>query len=339
MRKIRVSLLLFFTSFCLAEEIRLFRLSDKVGDTIDFAEREQYSLFPGIINFESARILVRDDTGYFAEIYSRDGDILSQFLLKLTPKEVERLTFFIENYDTIKTQIANDEYVELAFKRFWDRVESNRISTIDEEISPSTIEGRFIWTVRGTTIGSAAGGCAGSWLGVERVSLGGYQESGLPPTVPPGACVLPSYRVDHTVFWSATCLGIGAGAIGGYKLGERIDRTRRPAVVGIKEGKGWRLRLAIAFAVPALTLGKAISILAGGTLFGKKDFLGIIVNDPHDLTFIPALITGIGVTIEIIHLGYRIGRSIDRKHALRAARESSIQNNEGVKIEKGKKEK
>jgi hypothetical protein len=43
-----------FVSLSLAQDLSLVRLTDIVGDTIDLAERDQYNLFPGINNFESA---------------------------------------------------------------------------------------------------------------------------------------------------------------------------------------------------------------------------------------------------------------------------------------------
>lgn len=296
-----------FSSLCLAEEFSLFRLSDKVGDTVDVAEREQYSLFPGITNFESARILIRNDTNYFAEITSRKNDTLERFFLKLTPKELERIVFCIDNSDTIKKQITSDEYAGLAYQRFWDQIESKRQSNIEEKIqSQSTAEDRFIWILHGTTCGSAIGGAIGSWAAIEFTGT---------------SCITSYYRINHTVFWSSASIGTGVGTLGGYILGGQAVQNKPLTLTRIKEGSGWREGCAYASVLPGIALGLATFIFASGFYYGKTDILSEIENDPHHLTIIPGIITGLCVTIEIISLGYRIGRSIDRKKAAQAAKE------------------
>ena len=308
-----------------AQEFKLFRLSDKVGDTIDFIEREQYSLFPGIVNFESARILVKNDSNYYAEITSKENDSIARFFLKLTPRELERIIFCIENPDRIKNQIESDEYAKLALKRFWEEVESKRISTIEEKIQkPSTAEGKFIGTVTGTTIGSMIGGCTGSSLGIKQTTERKCWFEIIP--IGEGGCCIggytrPTYKVEHLIFWSAAALGTSVGAFAGYKLGERGGRRNIIEPSTEIKSNNWTIGCAIASAVPGIATGIVLGLLLGGSRFARVDPDGIMENDPNDFTMIPGIIAGAGIAIDIIYVGYRIGRSIDRKKAIQAAKE------------------
>ncbi len=307
-----------------AQELRIFRLSDMVGDTIDFTEREQYSLFPGITDFESARILVKNDSNYYAEITSKKDDTLERFFLKLTSKELERIVFCINNSDTIKKQIASDEYAGLAYQRFWTQVESKRHSNIEEKIQkPSTAEEKFIRTVTGTAIGSGLGGCVGSYLGIyknqERKCLFEIARADLFEELCWCSCNgPPSYWIEHQIFWSASILGTCAGAIGGYKIGERAGQRKIAEPSTEIKSNNWSIGCAIASAIPGIGSGILLAMILGSTRFLRIHPDGVIENDPDNLTVIPAIIAGAGMAIDIIYLGYRIGRSIDRKKAAQA---------------------
>lgn len=291
---------------CLSDELKLFCLNEKVGDTIDITEREQYSLFPGLINFESARILVRNDSAYFADITCKQEDSIVHLYVKLTPRELERLIFCIENPKHMREQIEKDEFALLAYNRFWDGIESRQVSfsyELGEEESSSNWGEKLLWTMRGTTVGSAIGGCVGSHLGIKRIYSGysgGYGYWDCSPT---------TYEVNHMVYWTSACIGTGAGTITGYIKGAEESQYKMPTISEVKNFKFYGC--VFLSSVVGIAAGAATFLLLGGTHFGKTDINNEVENDPNNLTaYFPALITGLGVTIEIIHIGYLIGRRI-----------------------------
>ena len=107
-----------FVSLSLAQDLSLVRLTDIVGDTIDLAERDQYNLFPGINNFESAWFFITKDSNNIAEITYCNKDSINQIYLKLTPYDVSKIGYLINKADTIKKIITSDENQKLVLDRF-----------------------------------------------------------------------------------------------------------------------------------------------------------------------------------------------------------------------------
>ena len=310
--------LLFTSTF--AHELKLYRINDLVGDTIDAFERLQYNLFPNITNFESAIILTNNDTIYVAEINCRQADSVTKLFFRLTPREVEKISYCIENADTIRNQVARDEFARLALEKFWNDIELKPIINLSDlsiiKPKPST-EDRVAGVIYGTTIGSALGGYIGSQMAIKQIRPGGAEIVTCFPEYP---CIAPipyppTYQVNHSLFWPIAISGTVGGIIAGYTIGEQSDRKNVSAAnpEPIKKSQGACVALSI---IPALALGGVTIVELAAAHFGTTEpFWYTMENDPKDLTTIFAVITGIGVTASIIHISHVIGRSIDRDRA------------------------
>ena len=60
-----------------------------------------------------------------------------------------------------------------------------------------------------------------------------------------------------------------------------------------------------------------VAVFLGNASQPHEEFT--VDNDPSGLTIVPAVVTGLCVTVEVVNLGYIIGRGIDRRNAERAA--------------------
>jgi hypothetical protein len=107
------------------------------------------------------------------------------------------------------------------------------------------------------------------------------------------------------------------GSTAGYMMGDKLDRKTLPSAPLPDEGTSWRTCCCIGAGVPGLALGLSTFALAGLTMYGRG--VGGIVNDPNHLTVIPAVLTGLCVTVEVVTIGYQVGRAIDRRNAEEAA--------------------
>jgi hypothetical protein len=301
-----------------AIDLKIYRLNDIVGDTIDAFERLQYNLFPNITNFESAIILTNNDTIYVAEINCRQADSATKLFFRVTPRGVEKISYCIENADTIRNQVARDEFARLALEKFWIDIELKPITNLSDlsiQSRPKSVENRAAGIIWGTTIGTAFGGYIASQLAIKQTSPGGWEYLGsyMCPIMFPYP---PTYHVNHFTFWTVSALGTAAGAMVGYKIGKDADRKNSLATVQYPIENKWQNGCTALSILPALALGALTISMLGSTKFGATEPLWYnMENDPHDLTAIPAVITGIGVTVSTIYLSSLIGRSIDRANA------------------------
>src|SRR5512136_1330389 len=80
-----------------AQEPTVVRLRDAVGDTIDLAERDSFRLFPNTAGFDHAVILTIPGPEFFAEVTLAPGYAPRQVFLRITPYQLERIRFLIDN--------------------------------------------------------------------------------------------------------------------------------------------------------------------------------------------------------------------------------------------------
>jgi len=314
-------------ALCYAQEPVVVRLRDAVGDTVDLAERDSFHLFPNTTAFRQAVILALPGPEFFAEVTRPGADSAGHIFLRIMPADLERIRFLIDNHEYVAEQQQADSAYAQALASFWRTIEDKPLRNmagepaIEEEAPPAppevappgkppiaqevppappeevttkevpdttiairpprqsvTRENRFNYTLHGATLGSVAG----AFL-VTNTGTGGY---GIGPPVSAAAAL------------GATVLGTYAG----YKYGERLDRKSVAEPSLSNEGRGWRTCCAIGASVPGLTLGIATAALASWA-----------VTD-GDLEW-PAVLSGLCVTVEVMTLGYRLGRSIDRSNA------------------------
>jgi len=305
-----------------AQEPILVRLRDAVGDTIDRAERDSFNLFPKTAEFHDAVVLALPGPEFFAEIRRTGTDSTRNIFLRIIPNDLERIRFLIDNHDYVAAQQRSDSTYAQALAAFWQTIEDSPLRNMAGEpaivrevppappevvppsepataqevhpeppeavtageplLQPVTSENRYNYTLLGTTLGSVAGGLLGS--------AGSGCAYGVSPPL--------SQPVFLTVAFGATALGSYAG----YKYGNRLDR-KSVAQPLPSEGRGWRTCCAIVACVPGLTLGAVTGA-----------FIGTAANGGN-LTWIPAILSGLCVTVEVVTLGYQMGRLIDRNNA------------------------
>jgi hypothetical protein len=314
---------------------QLYRLSGIVGDTIDVAERNQYRLFPGVTDFQSAVVHVGDSLNYQVEVTAGSPDSIRVWTAKLTPTEVERLRFIIDNPDHIEQELATNEYAGSVMDRFWTDIQSRLVLKEDAKtrIRPGTAEGRIFSTAAGVTAGACLGGVAGAAASAKLVSsvesyrdptclgcLSGRTNCGIT------SCGEPYLYEKYTIFTYSMDAGkfalisgsiMGACAAGSFFTGLAADRRALPEPLE-GERKTWRTALSILGGIGGAALGVVISATLMSTLYGRVGRDGDFGYDEHILenqswvTIVPAIISGVGVTIEAGYIGYVTGRSLDR---------------------------
>jgi hypothetical protein len=289
------------------------RLSDAVGDTIDSAERAELRLFPGIADFRSACAFVRDDSARIVEI-EREGIDSTKLLLVLTQGQADRLAYLIDNWTSVSAQAAGDTYARRALERFWTEIESQCVTSESTgAVTPvrqtrPTMENRMFWTMRGGYVGAAVGGVIGAWQGIEYV--------GMHHT---GCSSYPVYHVNYPVFWAASCGTSTLGAVTGYMWGTQFDERQAATASVASERKTYRIAGAILGGLVGPTVGLTAAFLLGGTLYGKtNDPSYSIENGSGFWVSVPALVVGVGLSVDCAYLGYRIGLGLDRRNSARA---------------------
>jgi len=315
---------------------QLYRLSDMTGDTIDVAERDKHRLFPGIADFRSAVILIGDSFNYQVEVTAGSPESIRVWTAKLTPTEVERLRFIIENPDHIEQELATNEYAGSVMDRFWTDIESRLVLKEDAKtrIRAGTAEGRIFSTAAGVTAGACLGGVAGAAASTKLVSsvesyrdptclgcLSGRTNCGIT------SCGEPYLYEKYTIFTYSMDAGrfalisgsiMSACAAGGFFTGLAVDRRALPGPLE-GERKTWRTALSILGGVGGAALGIVTSATLMGTLYGRIGRDGDLGYDEHVLenqswvAIVPAIISGVGVTVEAAYIGYVSGRSLDRR--------------------------
>ena len=328
-----VLVVVLFVSVSFAQVKVLYKISEVVGDTIDLAERNQYSLFPAIEDFISARFLVNADSVYIAEVNYGNKDSIKILRLRLMSREVERIKFIIEHPELIEQQAKQDtETVIAVFDRFWSTIEARRIPDSVDVAPRSKKSDRVTWIIRGTTVGAAIG-----HLTATAVVSGIPGEMRIPPTEEIGCfgarCCAeqqfgcgelvpspkPIYMINLGVYYIVTSLITGAGTVGGYLLGEM--GSKKPSVNILKverTKKGTVIRVLTWIFSPMIAVGaiNALGYMSKSILDSSEDKKAVDLIE----IALPVGIVGFGVTFEFVRLGYRIANAVDRHEALRKAR-------------------
>jgi len=311
------------------------RLRDAVGDTIDLAERDSFRLFPNTAGFQHAVILARPGPESFAEITRADGDTVRQVYYRILPGQLERIRSLVDNRDFMAARLESDTGAERSLAAFWLAIEEHPLQTMSGEPAdvrniaqtrPETnaagdapartatnCESRFTCTLHGATLGSVAGGCVGAYTGYTLVKPGHYEQTECWPVYVP-----PLYRVDLPAVLATSIGATAVTAVAGYAFGAAKDRKPAPARLE-GEGTEWRTGCAGASVLPAIALGVFAAAAANGTIFGREsDYHYNIENDPEGWSAVPAVLTGLCVSVEVVTIGYHIGRMIDRRNAEKA---------------------
>jgi hypothetical protein len=308
----------------LAQEPTLVRLRDAVGDTIDAAERDSFRLFPNTTAFHHAVILAIPGPEFFADVTLAGTDSSRQVVFRIMPSQLERIRFLIDNREYMAGQLKSDPNAELTLAHFWKAIEDRPLRSITGEpaslpaaVGPRlplvTKENRYKCTVHGATCGSAAGGCLGSYTGYTLLEPGHYEQTEC------GTIYVPAlYRVNLPALFATTVGATPLGAVAGYAFGETKDRKPVPDRLA-GEGEGWRKGCIGASLVPALSLGFLAAAAAQNTLYGREQYGYNLKNDPNGLSMIPAMLTGLCVTVELMTLAYQVGSAIDRRNAEKTA--------------------
>jgi hypothetical protein len=301
---------------CFAAETTLFRVSELVGDTVDSAERVQFGLFPNVADFQRAVFLVAADSARFVDVVTGTGPDARSQSYRLDLNQVLRIRYLIDNRDRVRQQQETDPFAAEAVERFWAAVLAYPQSGVAEGPAPvatgkATAENRYACALHGTAVGSLAGGCLASNVGLTMTEPGYYDQCGL--------WVPPTYTVNYPLFWTAACGVTALGSTAGYLAGRRLDLQAQPSLRLPDERDDWRVGCAIGAAVPGALLGFYAFFFLGTTMYGKFNLFEYhIENDPDGLTAIPAALTGLCVAVEFSTLGWQIGRAIDRRNAEKA---------------------
>lgn len=103
---------------------------------------------------------------------------------------------------------------------------------------------------------------------------------------------------------AASIVLTAAGSYAGYKYGDGLDRVAvaKPPLRG--EGSVWRSCCAIGGGATGLYVGVATAALV------------YLVAEHRPLAWVPVVLSGVGVTLEIATLSYHLGRAIDRVSAV-----------------------
>ncbi len=304
-----------------AQEPAVIQLSEAVGDTIDLAERNSFGLFPNTVGFRQAVVLELPEPEILVEVALADGDSLRRIFYRLAPNQLERIRYLVNNRELVAAQLEADSGAAQALAAFWQELEEHPLrsiagepATADEPPVPkATAENRHNYALHGATLGSVAGGCIGAYTGYTLVTPGHYEET--------ECCIVyvpPLYRVDLPLVLGTSIGATAAAGVAGYALGAAQDRKPAPARL---EGEGNERRAGCAGAgvLPAIGLGILSYAAARGTIFGReRDWTYTIDNDPDGWSALPAVLTGLCVSVEVVTISYQVGRMIDRQKAKEA---------------------
>jgi|GEM_PF-766297 len=258
------------------------RLNDAVGDTIDEAERSRFHLFPYTRGFHHAVFLARPGPKFLAEVTGLDDDSVRQVYYLILPGQLERIRALLKDHAYVPPRARAGVSRELT--AFWWGIQKQPL----KETAARTTAGQDIETP------AAAGGpdlqpatyenrynylLHGATMGS---IIGGLAGSQL-------GCAEVS-----------TCGLTVLGAYAGYQHGSSLDRSVTSSFPLRNEGLDRRICCAIGALVPGAALGYATGMLVGGAASRQSS------------SWIPAVLSGLCVTVEVVTLGYRLGRSLDR---------------------------
>jgi hypothetical protein len=182
------------------------RLNDQIGDVIDAEEREEYDLFRGVEDFESATLFVFPDGGFRAQIVTKNKELV---YMTRSPMAIEILREYVERYGEIKVNRG-------AFEKRWGIVAYDKC-------------GQPITRAELKKFGNPAknncgyGCCMLGYLTTGLIGIYIFKPEG------------DAYNVVSTLCGAPGGLfGLGAGVY----IGEGIDRTQ--AIKAIREARGPR---------------------------------------------------------------------------------------------------
>jgi len=307
-----------------AQEPTVIRVSDAVGDTIDRAERDSFRLFPNTAGFQHATIIEIPKPEILADVTLADGDSTRRVFFRLMPSQLERIRFLIDNHRFVAAQRESDSGAGQTLATFWQSIEECPLQSMTGEPAsksvgaspqpvPTNFENRYNYTLHGAALGSVAGGCIGARTGYTLVEPGHFEYTECCAIYVP-----PLYRVDLPIVLATS---IGATALtgaAGYALGAAQDRKPAPARLE-EEGTRWRTGCAGASVLPAIAIGVLAGVVTRGTIFGRETgYHYNIENDPEGWSALPAVLTGLCVSVEVVTIGYQIGCAIDRRETEQA---------------------
>jgi hypothetical protein len=315
----------------LAQEPAVIRLSDAVGDTIDLAGRDSFRLFPNTAGFRQAVILELPESEIVAEVMIAGGDSSRHVFYRLAPNQLERIRYLVDNRDLVAAQHESDSTAERALAAFWQEIEDHPLQTNagkPAEVNDLTqaqpeanvaggtpsrpvtrYENRLTCAAHGAAAGSVVGGCIGAYAGYTLVTPGHLEETECCEVYVP-----PLYSVDLPVVLATSIGATAAASVAGYAIGVSQDRKSLP-VRFEHEVNEWRTGCAAASLLPAIGLGILAGAAARGTIFGRERDGYHLENDPEGWSALPAVLTGICVSVEVVTLSYHIGRTMDRRKA------------------------
>jgi hypothetical protein len=115
----------------------------------------------------------------------------------------------------------------------------------------------------------------------------------------------------------ATLLGVAGGLV--LSADEGSDMFE-PDLAN-QRGAGWRTGLAtLAMTIPGIALGGLFAYLAHYSLYGRELEYGVEEENESGWRWVPAIFTGVCITVEFAALGYKWGRSWEQARIRRAAR-------------------
>lgn len=290
----------------------LVALGPPLGAVISRAERGRYGLFPGIDGFSSCRVY-RQDSSLVALILTGHPAAPKPVLLALSTRDLDRLLAIAASPDALRDLPGADSVIG----RFWQRVESGTGRHPADAGPRRGVDNAVLLGAGGFAAGSACGGCLGAQIGITMVEQAHFEPcvGGL------GYYVPPTYRLDAGPFCLASGLTAATAGTAGLLLGLERDRKELPETPLPGEGKGWRAGCALGAVIPATLAAGFVFYYLSSTLYGRAEPFDWLMEDPTDLYVLPAIAASIGVTVEIVHLGYLFGRKIDRDRARRARAE------------------
>ncbi len=233
-----------YTSITITD-LRPVVVSEKIGDTIDLIERDQFNLFPGINSFESAQIFVLSDStgGFIIELTSIYGK--KHHSINRDPHGLEIMGDYIDNYENIiatrdslmrSRKIIENVYrgfhKEPVYEKVKDPFETKwHIINYDAMGLPITHEEVAIYHRKHANILTHSGCCclATGTAGILMILAAGFSY---------GTFGMPSFELSGPIV-SISIMGTIAGTIYGAVQGNNADVVE--TINAIKAGRQLKL--------------------------------------------------------------------------------------------------
>jgi hypothetical protein len=319
------------------------RLRDAVGDTIDRAERDSFHLFPNTAKFDKAVILALSGPEFFARITRAGPDSAGDIFLRIAPYDLERIRLLIDNRERVLAREQSDTGYARDLSSFWHTIEAAPLRNMAGEpaiepeplppppepapaTGPEIAQETSAAPVTETppaepTLAEEIPAPPVEPVPAEKTAEAPPEEvaKGAPPLPPvtsesrysymlhgatSGALVGTLLGYSTGVGIAAPCLFVAGGSTAGYALGEKLDRQAIVAPHLQRESQTWRMCCGLGAVVPGVLLGVATAQL-----------LGSAASHEDESFWMAATLSGVCVGVEIVTLGYRLGRSLDREGA------------------------